>query len=527
MPEETKAAPEGPIAKPVSEAPTAKAAPKGPPVSVTPEAPSSRATPESVVTGSTPERPVRLQAPESSLASARPEVAPPNSTQETNAPVVRREAVSPSTDPVAKPLAAENTSRASTPSPAPPRPLSDVPVAAAAPARPEGQQLQPTVEPAPSPTGSTQEHPQSLRTYDGAATPVQSGDAERSAPQALKADAPAPSLSPTGPSMPRVLAEPPRLSEPARPAEPADLPRPAVQNAATATERSSPPERAATGLQNEALVTSETVRQAAKADSERRPASSRPASAEGATPRAGEESTTEPVAPRPQPDPPAAPHTARTLPADEAPAPLPAAPLATPPTAGVAAALGTVRSAILEDATAALDPTVLSAEPLAPTVLPAADAPPSGDDGVRPAAPPVPARLSMPVWLERLTPASDRFVQVGLGDDGSVRLHTLRQPDGITVQIHFSDPELQALAGVHADRLRTALETHFAEPVRLSLSNELASDAGSTDSGASDPGSRDPSRRNASAQETHSPRPDLPSHTPSRSSHEGRREWVG
>jgi len=137
----------------------------------------------------------------------------------------------------------------------------------------------------------------------------------------------------------------------------------------------------------------------------------------------------------------------------------------------------------------------------------------------------------MPAWLERLTPASERHVQVGLGDDGSVRLQTLRQPDGITVQIHFSDPELQALAGVHVDRLRTALETHFAEPVRLSLSDGLATDSGTTDSGASDPGFANSRQRDAaSSSQTQRPRAsasDLSSPTPARSPLDGRREWVG
>ena len=152
----------------------------------------------------------------------------------------------------------------------------------------------------------------------------------------------------------------------------------------------------------------------------------------------------------------------------------------------------------------------------------------SADDGVHSPAPPIPTRLAMPAWLERLTPATDR-VQVSLGGDGSVRLQTVRQLDGLTIQLHFSDPELQALAGAHMDRLRTALETHFSEPVRLSLPDGLASSSGGSDFGASDPGSRDSGHRTASPLPNglRAQRSDLSTHTPTRAPLDGRREWVG
>ena len=100
----------------------------------------------------------------------------------------------------------------------------------------------------------------------------------------------------------------------------------------------------------------------------------------------------------------------------------------------------------------------------------------------------LPARLATATWTRELDPALDaQRVRVALGTDGAVRLDAARQPDGMAVQIHFTDPELQALAGAHVERLRAALEQHFAEPVRLSLSDgtsDSTSDGGSDQSSA-------------------------------------------
>ena len=59
--------------------------------------------------------------------------------------------------------------------------------------------------------------------------------------------------------------------------------------------------------------------------------------------------------------------------------------------------------------------------------------------------------------------------------DGTVHLSTERTADGVTVRVHFSDPDLQALAGSHAGRLRDVLESHLDAPVHLSFAGGSAS----------------------------------------------------
>ena len=295
-------------------------------------------------------------------------------------------------------------------------------------------------------------------------------------------------------------------------------------------ERLAPVEFAEAGLDAEPLATSEAVRKAAKAETERpspRSAVSQPSAVPS---RAGEADDAPAEAerrlnlPRAVERPSRASEAAPLRPSDEALRPL--RPKASEPPPGTAPTLP-VSVTALEEPVGTFEIPVPSVAPISPTALHQPDARAS-DDGVRPPAPPVPARLAMPVWLERLPPASERHVQVGLGDDGSVRLRTSRQPDGITVQVHFSDPELQALAGVHADRLRAALETHFAEPVRLSLSDGLASDPGTSDSNSGFADSRQ--REAAPPSDARRSRPsggDLSSPTPTQPSLNGRHEWVG
>ena len=148
-------------------------------------------------------------------------------------------------------------------------------------------------------------------------------------------------------------------------------------------------------------------------------------------------------------------------------------------------------------------------------------------DSARPTAPPLPARLATSIWLERLAADADR-VQVSLGEDGAVRLRTQRQPDGVTVHLQFTDPEMQALASLHADRLREALETHFAEPVRLALPDASSDGAGTNhagSNGADSPGegAHTPNAPNSVPSDS---APDAPPHT-SAPAADGRREWVG
>ena len=294
------------------------------------------------------------------------------------------------------------------------------------------------------------------------------------------------------------------------------------------TERIAPTERAVSGLEVETLATSDVVRKVAQAEAKRPNTSPEPSFSEPLMGRAGEDFDAEaPQAPMRSRTEASAPRTSEPArPSAEAPkAPLPTAsgPLlgTTPP----------LPHAVTppDEPVGAVDSTMPILEPTTPHQIDARTATP--DDGVRPAAPPVPARLAMPVWLERLTPSSERHVQVGLGDDGSVRLQTVRQPDGITVQIQFTDPELQALASVHADRLRAALETHFSEPVRLSLPDGLATDSGTTDSGASDPGFTNSRQSDdgptSDSRHTRTSGSDSSSQTPTRAPLNGRREWVG
>lgn len=119
-----------------------------------------------------------------------------------------------------------------------------------------------------------------------------------------------------------------------------------------------------------------------------------------------------------------------------------------------------------------------------------------------------------------------------LEEGGSVRLQTQSLDEGVVVRIQFSDPELQALAGVHAGRLRDVLEAHLAEPVRLSLP-----DADSPPSGlGADVGghSSEPDADGAMGQGgRREPRPTSRASEPPSSSPAGarlpsdRREWIG
>ena len=153
-------------------------------------------------------------------------------------------------------------------------------------------------------------------------------------------------------------------------------------------------------------------------------------------------------------------------------------------------------------------------------------------DAVRSTAPP-PARLATSLWMERLTAEADR-VQVSLGEDGSVRLRTLRQAEGVTVHLQFSDPEMQALASAHVDRLRDALETHFAEPVRLALADAGSNGAGAHDAGANGAGTHDADGRSDGSPPSPTTDltpvdapPDGSPHPLARAAADGRREWIG
>ena len=145
---------------------------------------------------------------------------------------------------------------------------------------------------------------------------------------------------------------------------------------------------------------------------------------------------------------------------------------------------------------------------------------------------PLPARLETSAWLSEARPGARRSVRVMLEEGGSVRLQTQSLDEGVVVRIQFSDPELQALAGVHAGRLRDVLEAHLAEPVRLSLP-----DADSPPSGlGADVGghSSEPDADGAMGQGgRREPRPTSRASEPPSSSPAGarlpsdRREWIG
>ncbi len=166
------------------------------------------------------------------------------------------------------------------------------------------------------------------------------------------------------------------------------------------------------------------------------------------------------------------------------------------------------------------DPVPDAAAPVAPTSE--ARAPSEVRSGPPPA--PLPARLAVPAWLGKLSAAATQSVQVMLGEDGTVRLQTQREGDGVTVSVRFSDPELHALAGAHAVRLRDVLDAHFAEPVRLSLSDGLAADAGTSDGRHA--GDASPKASAGPRGDSARP-PSSPSSAPARAAASGRREWVG
>ena len=191
----------------------------------------------------------------------------------------------------------------------------------------------------------------------------------------------------------------------------------------------------------------------------------------------------------------------------------------------------------LPDATtpdaAALDaPTPDPATPPAEAPDPTASQPPAADvraaevraADVRPTPVPLPARLAVPSWLGKLSATAGQAVQVMLGEDGTVRLQTQREQDGVTVSVRFSDPDLQALAGAHAVRLREVLEAHFTEPVRLSLSDGLAADAGASDSHTSDGRASNGASPGASADGA---AVSTTSTARSTARASGRREWIG
>ncbi|WP_420456789.1 hypothetical protein [Rubrivirga sp.] len=203
-----------------------------------------------------------------------------------------------------------------------------------------------------------------------------------------------------------------------------------------------------------------------------------------------------------------------------------AAPTAPAPASTLAPALPAAVLAVIDDeATDAADPAALDAADAAPDLaLGAGPSTPAGTRAVPPGAG-LPARLSPSAWLGALGAASGRSVQVALGDDGTVRLRTDHEGDGVTVRLHFSDPELQSLAGAHAGRLRDVLAEHFAEPVQLSLADGsttgdgAATGDGSTGSHAGTPGERSGSASSSAALDS--------SPTSPRSFVAGRREWIG
>lgn len=133
----------------------------------------------------------------------------------------------------------------------------------------------------------------------------------------------------------------------------------------------------------------------------------------------------------------------------------------------------------------------------------------------------LPARLAAPVWVNRLDvlAAGQHSVEVALDDgDGTVHLQTRRDGEGLSVVVRFSDPELGALAGVHARQIAEALEAHFAEPVRLAVGDHAADGGSSGDRTPHD--ARPQTPRTASTEAA--PSSDAPA---PRSL--GRREWVG
>ena len=171
------------------------------------------------------------------------------------------------------------------------------------------------------------------------------------------------------------------------------------------------------------------------------------------------------------------------------------------------------------------DPDVIAAEASSGTAF-SSDRP-TASGSAQEARPAVPARLATSTWTGRLAEtAGGRSVQVALGEDGTVRLQTVRDGDGVTVSLRFSDPDLQALAGTHAARLRDVLDAHFDEPVRLSLS-----DGGGAQGDGAGPGGRQPDHaagrpaRTASPASTASASP-VPAR-PAATAPSGRREWVG
>ncbi len=149
---------------------------------------------------------------------------------------------------------------------------------------------------------------------------------------------------------------------------------------------------------------------------------------------------------------------------------------------------------------------------------------PTTSSGARPvsAPPALPARLAVPAWIGAAVAAGARAVQVALGADGTVRFQAEREADGVTVRLQFSDPDLHALAGAHAARLRDVLEAHFSEPVHLALGDAGAEHAG-TDAGhagADRGGSPSPSSASAGG-------PSSSDRPAPRSFASGRREWIG
>jgi hypothetical protein len=141
---------------------------------------------------------------------------------------------------------------------------------------------------------------------------------------------------------------------------------------------------------------------------------------------------------------------------------------------------------------------------------------------------PLPARLASAAWIEALGTAAGRSVQVALGEDGTVRLRTDRDGDGVAVRLHFSDPELQALAGSHAARLREVLAEHFAEPVRLSLGDPSANGGPASDPSGGDARGSGERGGHSSPQPVRGPSGATASSSTDRPlAPDGRREWIG
>ena len=161
---------------------------------------------------------------------------------------------------------------------------------------------------------------------------------------------------------------------------------------------------------------------------------------------------------------------------------------------------------------------------LAPEVRTAAEAP---ESAVRPALPP---RLSAAAWMSRLPAAGAQSVQVALGGgDGTVRLQTQRDGDGVAVTVRFSDPELQALAATpRGPAPRGARRPLRRAPSRLVLADALGADAGGTSEHASDaddhPAAGRPTPRVDGRPDTSDT--NAPPHRPAPPAG-GRREWVG